>query len=802
MARTAAAAVVFGLLVASPVPAQQKQAAPTANRIELGRLAGGAAVAFVRAGGEWGIDISGAGMTRIAQPKPAQIEVYRGGDNVGQLASGYQSLRKEAGAIVAQAKLAGATGAAFAVEDRWTVSGAALSLSRKVTVTRAEADAGFYSAIRLATDPKIAWSDVDCMAPGLLYGDPAYDGANSPGGTAYYKAKRFSIREDNFSAPLFALSFRDGRWAAVMDMAPRGDTTQAETTATAATPIIDERIQFGGLGARELPEGGIEYGFWLPGTTNEFSGGRGAPAAPVVRRRYHPVKLGFSHSYQAGFRFGQNASFRGMQREAWRWAWDTLKPKVKPIDLDVARRAMLDHLLEQVLIVDGRAGVPFLYDAVSGRPGSYRWRGRPGGQPPAAAAPGAAAQAPMGGRGGLSGEAAKELAAWAKQQGVELDPAANELELWPKVIMGFVSKGIEVADQLLREGDRDTSARGKKMREDGLLIIDSFVRLVPMSPPAGTGFNLRTGQPDTQSPGVVTVREPSEDMRTLMDAYRREKRLGRDHPEWLRWCRSFADWLLTQQRDDGSWPRSWVAGKGEPRETSSTATYNPVALMVRMTEETGDKKYLASAVRAADFVWASFGSKGVFIGGATDNPNIVDKEAGMLSMEAFLALYENTKEPKWLERAKAAGDYAESWIWIWNVPMPIGRNEAEIHWKTGASTIGTQGITAQAFATVDTYASWSVPAYARLYKYTNDAHYLDVARVLLHGSMAMLALPGRTYDFLGTGWEQEHWKMGPNTRGYGGHRAWLPWMSTNHLHGITGVEEFDKAIYEKLAKGN
>jgi hypothetical protein len=79
---------------------------------------------------------------------------------------------------------------------------------------------------------------------------------------------------------------------------------------------------------------------------------------------------------------------------------------------------------------------------------------------------------------------------------------------------------------------------------------------------------------------------------------------------------------------------------------------------------------------------------------------------------------------------------------------------------------------------------------------------LDVARVLLHGTKAMLALPGRTYDLLGPGWQQEHWRMGPNARGIGAHRTWLRWISVNHLHGITGLEEFDKDLYQRLAKGD
>ena len=580
MIRYAPFGVLMWLLIAPLAPAQQKQTGiTTANSIVLGRLANGAAVAFVRTGsGGWGIEISGAALPRLMQPKPAQIEVYQAEENVRQLAAGYQSVQKEADAVVASAKVTGGGGAAFAVEDRWKISGAVLSLSRKVSVTGAENNAGFYSAIRLVTEPKLGWTDADYLAPGLLYGEP-HTSAGAPGGSLYYRAKRLSIREDYLPAPVFALSFRDGHWTAVLDMAPRGDTTQAETTAPAATPIIDERLQFGALGAREVPEGGVEFGFWLPGTTNEFSGGffgggRGAPSAPVVRRRYHPVKAGFSQSYQVGFGFGQGASLRGMERDAWRWAW---------------------------------------------------------------------------------------------------------------------------------------------------------------------------------------------------------------------------------QREDGSFPGSWQGGTGQVRVTSGVTTYAAVPVLVRMTEETGDKKYLNSAIRAADYIWTNFGSRCVFLG-ATGG-EVADKESGMLSLEAFLALYENTKEPKWLERAKTAGDYTESWIWIWNVPMPLDAKDSELAWKRGVPTVGVQGIASNVAGHVDQYLDWAVPSYARLYKHTKDEHYLDVARVLLHGTKAMLALPGRTYNLLGPGWQQEHWRMGPGVRGIGAHRTWLPWVSVNHLHGITGLEEFDQALYQRLAKG-
>ena len=221
------------------------------------------------------------------------------------------------------------------------------------------------------------------------------------------------------------------------------------------------------------------------------------------------------------------------------------------VDLEVVRRVLTDHLDDHVLTAEGRTGVPFLFDAVTGNPGSYRnWNRYRDSFP---ASPLRPAKMPVTAHE-LTPEKSAELAAWARTVGIHVDPEANELEQWPKVIMGFVSKGAEVADQLLIEADRDTGKRGQKMREDGLAIIDSFIRLVPISPPAGEGFNLWTGRADSWAGDTVTLRGPSEGARTLLDAYRREKQKGREHPEWLLWCRQFGDWLLTQQREDGSFP--------------------------------------------------------------------------------------------------------------------------------------------------------------------------------------------------------------------------------------------------------
>jgi hypothetical protein len=339
------------------------------------------------------------------------------------------------------------------------------------------------------------------------------------------------------------------------------------------------------------------------------------------------------------------------------------------------------------------------------------------------------------------------------------------------------------------------------MRETGLAIISSLIQALPTVPLQATGYDLVTGRPWDHIWLAPWLRNATEDMRVLVQAYQRERSLGRSHPEWFNWVKTYVDWLLLQQREDGSFPRRWKAGTSEVAEPTGTTSYSPVPLLVLMTQETGDPKYREAGVRAADYVWTNWGVRGLFIGGASDNPNITDKEAGMLSLEAFLSLYESTREARWLERARAAADFTETWMWIWNLPMPVDADDAQLNYKKGVPTIGVQGITARVAGSVDEYLDWAVPSYAKLAQLTGDPHYLEVARILLHGTKSMVALPGRQYDLKGIGWQQEGWRLRPGGAGRGtsGHRFWLPWISANHLAGIMGLEDYDPALFKQLA---
>jgi hypothetical protein len=211
---------------------------------------------------------------------------------------------------------------------------------------------------------------------------------------------------------------------------------------------------------------------------------------------------------------------------------------------------------------------------------------------------------------------------------------------------------------------------------------------------------------------------------------------------------------------------------------------------------TGRATYLDAALRAGDYCWRTGGRAGCFAGATLDNPDVVDKEAAVTALEGFLELHESTGDVTWIERARVAAEMAETWIYIWNVPMPVDADNQSLHWKRGVSTIGQQLI-ATGVSMCDGFLAKNAAAFAALFRLTGDAHFLDVARVVTHGTKAMLALPGRTYDLHGEGWQQEHWCFAVR-RGYGLNRNWLPWVSVANVEGILRLEDIGGFVTDSV----
>lgn len=711
------------------------------------KLEGGAEFSAVRTGADsWGVSVSNAGLAAVSRQHPVEVEVRLGDDQFISSFAGYRRVTLEEDGFTGEAALDGPESSRFVVRDRWFRDGPVLRLARTVAV-QGSAAGGFMSGVRFDLERPLAWTDAEWFIPGTIYGGFDHLTETAIGGRAHYRPDNYTvrIREDRLPAPLVLAHFTDDTWVAILNPAPVGQTTAAEGADVRAVPLMDDAFRFGAVGGQER-DGKLSLGYWFPGSEGQVTyAGNTFPGGQLHewRRRHHPIRDGFVQEYEICFRFGRGQPFAESMATVWRWAWDALNPTVAPHDIAAARRALVDVLAANVVEKKDWAGIPIFVDPVTG----------------------------------------------------DLAKADR------RAILGFCGKNLEAANYLLQEAALEADGpRSRELRAKAEAIAASFVRL-KMSPPEGEGFFLDDGRPINSQlrAGATYLRSFGDDVKKLLQAYEQEKQAGRQHPQWLRWCREFAEWLLPQQRPDGGFPRAWKYPSGEVASASPNSSFNAVALLAHLARITSEQKYLDAAARAAEFCWANGQSRGRFVGGTIDNPDVLDKEAATLSLEAYLTLYEATGDAKWLTCAKGAADYAETWIYLWNVPMPAPE-DPDAHWKAGVSTVGVQLI-ATGHSLVDQYMAFDADEFAKLYKYTGDAHYYDVARLLLHNTKTMLALPGRTYDLIGPGWQQEHWSMAPR-RGRGMKRGWLPWVATSHLNGIFGLMNFDADLSARLFRAD
>ena len=724
--------------------------------LPLGQLTTGAKILAVHNEDEsWGLAIENAGAASVTQARPLKVEIFNPTDEtVQEYVSGYTWINPAGGGFEASAEIGLPQGACIRARDCWEVAGDTLKLSRTVKVA-GDAPYGFLSAVTFESERGVSLASLKPFIPGMIYGNSEYITTTAIGGNAHYEAgvRQVRIREDRLPIPMAGLYFPDGSALMVSNACPDAGSNVRDAEEKIAANQINEGCRVAALGYCE-GDNEVTLGMWFPGTEGEVTYQWALAPDNQVRRwrgRYHPVREGFTQHYEVEFRFSGDESFDRFYNHAWRAAWDRLRPEVRPQDIELVRRTVVAMVADRVVSNKDLSGIPTVWDATTGE------------------------------------EISTE----------DSILVANRRE----AVMGFLGRNTDLAYFLLDEAAHGVGPQAERYARLGTSILNSFAA-IPMSPPAAEGFSLADGTPAAltyRGTPLIHLRALSEGVKSMLKAWELEKSLGREHPHWLKWCVEFADWLLTQQSPEGGFPRAWGMATGEVGLDSSKSSYTAIPYLVSLSRVTGERTYLDAAAKAGEFCWAEDQSLGHFVGGTLDNPNVVDKEAGTLSLEAYLSLYGAAGEKKWLRRAETAANFAETWMYCWDVPMPEDADAERLHWKEGVSSVGFQLIST-GHSAVDAYMAFDVANYAKLYAYTRDPHYLEVAKILLHNTKQMLALPGRTYDLAGPGWQQEGWNLTP-PRGYGWHRHWLPWVAASHLEGIVELRNFDPELYRRLADG-
>lgn len=345
--------------------------------------------------------------------------------------------------------------------------------------------------------------------------------------------------------------------------------------------------------------------------------------------------------------------------------------------------------------------------------------------------------------------------------------------------MGFTGQQTSVGAQLIRNG----YLTGSQERLDkGRTIINFWMRSFTSYGFPIISYNTQTGQWGANG-NACYIRHMTDGMEGVLDAYQYEQD-ATTRSTWLEKCVSFANWLVNKQNSDGSYALSYDQRNGNALDSSKNNTACAVRYLVRMYQQTGTQAYLTAAQKAAQYVYDNEYVLGKYYGGAFDAGAYVDRESAIFALYAFNAMYEVTSNAEWLKASKDAAVQAASFVYTFDFNV-WGGDTYNIYrdcvGTSGLSIISTYG------CNVDTFAAYAYYDFFRLYQWTGDEVYYDIARLLQNNARQFVNVDGNlSYGADGLICEAQN-----ISRYYyaGSVETYLPWSSIGMINPIGMMEK-------------
>ncbi|MBD3177253.1 MAG: hypothetical protein GF320_18935 [Armatimonadia bacterium] len=312
----------------------------------------------------------------------------------------------------------------------------------------------------------------------------------------------------------------------------------------------------------------------------------------------------------------------------------------------------------------------------------------------------------------------------------------------------------------------------------GCRLIDSWIEISgPGVPSIWYDPTAEVGDREILGEARAHLRDMCEDHLSALVAYLMERERGREHPQWLAWAISLGEFLLGAQASDGSLALRYCS-RGRVLLPETNRTIDAVPLWVALSEVTGDERYLEAAVAAGEHQWSAHDRRGIFRGGESDIPNVIDKAAAALSLQGYLRLHDATGDERWIEPARAAGDNLLTWIALWDLPLPAGEYPM---WRADHSAAGFQRVSPDnhAFSFEMAYFTSEL---LRLAAITEEPRYGRAAELMQHNTKQVIDTTG-TLGYARPGMCQELWHLRTG-RGLGQH---IGWVCQNQLASIQRV---------------
>ncbi len=243
--------------------------------------------------------------------------------------------------------------------------------------------------------------------------------------------------------------------------------------------------------------------------------------------------------------------------------------------------------------------------------------------------------------------------------------------------IGFIGRVLLNAFNALEYGDQINNAQ---LSGIGRAVFDSYLK---HGLDENNFLKEYVDYEKAEETDVLSIRRQSEGVYAILLYLQYEKDHGRDHPEWEEKTVALLDKLVALQRKDGSFPRKFTT-ESEVVDPSGGSSASAVLSLVMGSEYFGDKKYLETAKRSAEYLEDAIVSQAEYFSSTLD-ANSVDKEASFYTATAFyyLALAtEGREKTKYTDLALTANYFVMSWYYTWDVPFAKGQMLGDVGFKT------------------------------------------------------------------------------------------------------------------------
>ncbi|MBO7195583.1 MAG: S-adenosylmethionine:tRNA ribosyltransferase-isomerase [Alistipes sp.] len=164
-----------------------------------------------------------------------------------------------------------------------------------------------------------------------------------------------------------------------------------------------------------------------------------------------------------------------------------------------------------------------------------------------------------------------------------------------------------------------------------------------------------------------------------------------------------------------------LSDEWSPRSTAEAFYVAPLIIASKLFK---NKQYFAAAEKVSKlYADRHLKMNGCYWGGTLD-ATCEDKEGAWAAFQAFIHMYEYTKQPQYLDWAKHAMDVCLSYVVVWDIPLPAGRLADYNFRSTGWTVVSPQN------QHIDVYGVLFAPEVYRMGEYLKDERLCDLAKVM------------------------------------------------------------------------